>query len=129
MLQAMPETILPHAIESLDGGGEADATAPVAGPEASEPWSLDDTAPPGDWEEFGRSTNETYKWPGGNVDRYTEFVSYRGTGGFTGMTPALGYLNNGDAVGFVLGSHEHRDPNGRCSARPSLRAPDGTPHG
>ena len=34
------------------------------------------------------------------------------------MTLALGYLNNGDAVGFVLGSHEHCDPNGRCSARP-----------
>jgi hypothetical protein len=42
--------------------------------------------------------------PGGNVDRYTEFVSYRGTGGFTGVTLALGYLNNGDAVGFVRGT-------------------------
>jgi hypothetical protein len=73
-------------------------------PEASEPSSLDHTAPTGDWEEFGRSTNETYKWPDGNVDRYTEFVSYRGTGGFTGVTLALGYLNNGDAVGFVLGT-------------------------
>jgi hypothetical protein len=49
------------AIESLDEGGEADPTAPAGGPEASEPWSLDDTAPTGDWEEFGRSTNETYK--------------------------------------------------------------------
>jgi hypothetical protein len=77
---------------------------PAAGPEASESWSLDDTVPTGDWEELGRSTNETYKWPDGNVDRYTEFVSYPGTGGFTGMTLALGYLNNGDPVGFVRGT-------------------------
>jgi len=93
-----------HAIESLDEAREVDPTALAAEPEASEPWSLDHTAPTGDWEEFGRSTNENYKWPDGNVDRYTEFVSYRGTGGFTGMTLALGYLNNGDVVGFVLGS-------------------------
>jgi hypothetical protein len=104
MLQAMLETILRTRSSHSTTAARPIRRRRPPSPKASEPWSLDDTAPPGDWEEFGRSTNETYKWPGGNVDRYTGFVSYPGTGGFTGMTLALGYLNNGDAVGFVLGT-------------------------
>jgi hypothetical protein len=103
MLQAMLETCFARDRVTRRGRrSRSDGLGP--GGLASEPWSLDDTAPTSDWEEFGRSTNETYKWPDGNVDRYTEFVSYHGTDGFTGMTLALGYLNNGDAVGFVLGT-------------------------
>lgn len=83
--------------------GTTDPTAPVAGDVPSEAWALEDATPTGGWDEIGRST-ETYKWPDGNLDRYSEFIKYQGTGGFQGMILALGYLNNGDVVGFALGT-------------------------
>jgi hypothetical protein len=84
---------------------EIEATDPTARPAGyDEPWSLGDKAPSGGWNETGRESGVTYKWPDGNVDHYTDFVTYQGTGGFTGTTLALGYLNRGDVVGFVLGA-------------------------
>jgi hypothetical protein len=62
----------------------------------------------GDWEEIGRSATETYDWPDGNHDEYVEFVSYRGTGDYAGMSLALGYRPEGDVVGFVLGEGPKR---------------------
>lgn len=79
-------------------------TAPVAGDEAHEPWSLGNTTLSGNWEEIGHESGVTYTWPDGNVDEYAEFVSYRGKGGYAGQTLALGFLENGDVVGFVLGA-------------------------
>jgi hypothetical protein len=67
-------------------------------------WSLGDTTLSGSWEEIGREEGISYHWPDGNVDDYAEFVSYRGTGGYAGLTLALGYLDHGDVVGFVLGA-------------------------
>ena len=47
----------------------------------------------------------TYRWPDGNVDKYEKFVTYSGTSddGRSFAPMALGYLANGDVVGFVLG--------------------------
>jgi len=105
MLQAMLESILrTRSSHSTTAARPIRRRRPPGPRLRSRGRSLDDTAPTGDWEELGRSTSETCKWPDGNVDRYTEFVSYRGTGGLTGVTLALGYPNNGDAVGFVLGT-------------------------
>jgi hypothetical protein len=84
---------------------EIQATDPTARPAGyDEHWSLGDKALSAGWEEVSRESGVTYKWPDGNVDNYTDFVTYHGTGGFTGMTLALGYLNRGDVVGFVLGA-------------------------
>jgi hypothetical protein len=89
-----------------DGAGSdvagTDPTLGVAG--GSGAWMLDERSPSGSWEEAGSSEGETYKWPDKNVDEYDEFVRYRGTGGFEGISLALGYLQNGDVVGFVLGA-------------------------
>jgi hypothetical protein len=71
--------------------------------ESSE-WTLGDTTLSGSWEEIGREEGNSYNWPDGNVDEYAEFVSYRGAGDYAGLTLALGYLDHGDVVGFVLGA-------------------------
>lgn len=65
-------------------------------------WSLGETPLRGDWHEVSRSSDEHYRWPDGNVDDYVDYVLYRGDGDFAGMALALGYLDNGDVVGFVL---------------------------
>lgn len=82
---------------------EAEPTAPV-GDEARDTWSLGNTILSGNWEEIGGESGVTYPWPDGNVDEYTDFVSYRGKGGYAGQTLALGFLANSDVVGFVLGA-------------------------
>jgi hypothetical protein len=81
-------------------------TDPTAGngQGVSDTWFLGDTTLSGGWEEVGRDSDITYTWPDGNLDEYDDFVSYRGTGGFSGLTLALGYLGNGDVIGFVLGA-------------------------
>lgn len=58
----------------------------------------------GGWEELDRSTGESYTWGDGNVDHYTDYVRYAGTGDYAGMQLALGYKDNGDVVGFHLGT-------------------------
>jgi hypothetical protein len=89
-----------------DDGGVAgtDPTAGSIGAEQSRPWSLGASAPSGQWEKTGSSTSVSYKWPDGNVDEYTQFSHYVGHGEFEGMNLALGYLDNGDVIGFVLGT-------------------------
>ena len=103
MLQAMLETYTSKAIESLDEAARPIRRRRPPGPRLrSRGRSMTPRRPA-----TGRSRaldERDLQWPDGNVDRYTGFVSYRGTGGFTGMTLALGYLNNGDAVGFVRGT-------------------------
>jgi hypothetical protein len=97
-----PDPIRDGAIED-DAVATTDTTGRPGG--YDKPWSLSDGPIDGGWEQIGSPQDDvTYTWPDGNVDRYSRFVSYRGTGGFNGMTLALGYLNNGDVVGFVLGS-------------------------
>jgi hypothetical protein len=91
------------ASETIDEIGATDPTAGAGGQQAPEAWSLDMDPLDGGWEETGHSTNETYGWPDGNLDEYDDFFSYRGTGDYAGMSLALGYLANGDVVGFVLG--------------------------
>jgi hypothetical protein len=86
----------------LDVVGTDPTVSGVSG--ASDAWMLDSRSPSGSWEELGRSDGETYRWPDENLDSYHPFVRYRGTGGFAGMNLALGYLENGDVVGFVLGA-------------------------
>lgn len=80
--------------------GRTDAT--VDDPKPAQAWTLSGALPSGDWTEIGRSRDETYRWPDGNVDRYVDVIKYRGNGGFAGMELALGYLKNGEVVGFVL---------------------------
>jgi hypothetical protein len=69
----------------------------------SEPWSL---PPPlaGAWEEIGRSSGGSFRWPDGNVENYREVVRYRGSGDFSGMILELGFQDSGDITGFVLGT-------------------------
>jgi hypothetical protein len=90
-----------------DAPAESDAEAIVGTDRIAEVsndvWSLDDTKLDGEWEEVRRETGVTYGWPDGNLDEYDEYVVYRGTRGFSGLSLALGYLANGDVVGFVLG--------------------------
>lgn len=57
--------------------------------------------PQGSWAEIRREAGVSYRWPDGNVDEYTDFVTYRGGGDFAGLTLALGYLAAGDVAGFV----------------------------
>ena len=80
------------------------APAPAAVETARSSFTLDNPAPAGSWEEIARLTNQTYKWPDGNVDQYDTLVTYRGTGGWDGLMLALGFLPNGDVTGFALGS-------------------------
>lgn len=93
--------------EPLMDAAEGDAsnpTAPAVERYGSDPWSLEGPAMTGDWTETGRSTGQTYKWPDGNVDFYEEVVSYHGTGDFAGMNLSLGFKEDGEIVGFALGS-------------------------
>lgn len=83
---------------------ETEQTAPVAGGGTSDTWSLGNETFSGAWDEIGRQNGVTYTWPDGNVDEYTEFVSYLGRGGYSGQKLALGFLRSGDVIGFVLGS-------------------------
>jgi hypothetical protein len=64
---------------------------------------LERPAPDAAFEVMDELEDEFYRWPDGNVDRYEEYVRYRGTGAFAGGQFALGHLSNGDVVGFVLG--------------------------
>jgi hypothetical protein len=57
----------------------------------------------GGWKEGERLEDESYRWPDGNVDDYTELVTYEGSGEFDGMHLALGHKDNGEWIGFVLG--------------------------
>jgi hypothetical protein len=77
-------------------------TASTAEGDVPGPVSLNEPELNGRWEETGRSTSETYRWPDGNLDEYEEFVTYRGTGDYAGLSLALGRLTKGDVVGFVL---------------------------
>jgi hypothetical protein len=82
-------------------------TDPIAGSidaKQSHPWSLSGSAPTGQWERTDSSTGVRYKWPDGNVDEYSQFIHYVGRGEFEGVNLALGYLDNGDVVGFSLGT-------------------------
>jgi len=89
-------------LESTAQLATTEPTASVAGDDPSEAWSLGTTALSGSWEEIGHDTGVTYPWPDGNIDEYTDFVSYRGTGDFARLTLALGFLANGDVVGFFI---------------------------
>jgi hypothetical protein len=74
----------------------------LAGPDV---WSLDSIALAGEWEPLGSGeAGQTYTWPDGNVDTYSDFVKYRGRDEFEAMNLGLGYLPSGDVVGFVLGA-------------------------
>jgi hypothetical protein len=104
--------------EFIDGcleivAGEADAVVdraaadrPTHGYQARHgSWSLDDETLTIEWKETGRQTDATYRWPDGNLDQYDRFVTYHGSNDDgSGFTLALGYLLNGDVVGFVLGT-------------------------
>jgi hypothetical protein len=68
-----------------------------------ESWTLSDETFTIEWMLVGEEPGVTYKWPDGNVDEYDRFVTYRGTSDEGLFTLALGYLANGDVVGFVLG--------------------------
>lgn len=67
-------------------------------------WSLPDAPMKGGFEEVGRSSGESYRWGDGNVDHYPDFVRFRGTGDYAGMNLGLGYKDNGEVVGFLLGA-------------------------
>lgn len=82
--------------------GPAPTGATIDSPRSAKGWTLNDALPSGEWLETARSKDETYRWPDGNVDRYVDVVRYQGAGAFAGMTLALGYLENGEVVGFVL---------------------------
>lgn len=95
----------PGEPEPAESEEPTEATDPTArGTGYDKPWSLGETTLSGGWEELAREAEASYMWPDGNVDHYTNFVSYRGTGDFQGMRLALGYLSRGDVVGFVLGA-------------------------
>ena len=91
-------------IASRDAVEQTDPTGFAASAQGASEWSLGDTTLSGDWEEIRRESGVTYRWPDGNLDEYTDFASYRGRGDYAGMNLALGYLTDGDAVGFVLGA-------------------------
>lgn len=65
-------------------------------------WTLDSRAPRGGWREVESVEGQSYRWPDGNVDNYTDFRVYEGSGDFEGMSLALGRNENGEWVGFVL---------------------------
>ena len=67
------------------------------------PWALASAPLSGGWKEVDRVGGESYRWPDGNVDEYTELVTYEGSGEFDGMNLALGHKDNGEWIGFVLG--------------------------
>lgn len=93
----------PDEINAVEEATESDPTAQAID-DVSDTWVLGETALEGEWEEIGRENGVTYVWPDGNVDDYMDFVSYQGKGGYAGLSLALGYLKNGDVVGFVLGA-------------------------
>lgn len=82
--------------------GFADSTGDSPEPVLSSAGPLD-TPLNGDWMELERSAGVNYSWPDGNIDEYEAFVNYQGTGDYSGMPLALGYNQNGDVVGFVVG--------------------------
>lgn len=104
-----------EAIEVLSSAnGAASVSEEVTEPTADGPphkvlsaANLDFPPPRGSWVELRREPDVTYTWPDGNVDRYEDYVIYRGTGDFDGMQLALGYIregvHEGDVVGFHLG--------------------------
>ncbi len=59
------------------------------------------------WMKTGEQQGETYGWPDGSSDTYTPFVTYvskPAPGWPTIMTLGLGYKDNGEVIGFVLGA-------------------------
>jgi hypothetical protein len=78
---------------------EADAGASDGG---GHQWTLSSAALSGAWKEVESVDGQSYRWPDGNVDDYTDFVIYEGSGEFDGMTLALGHKDNGEWVGFVF---------------------------
>jgi hypothetical protein len=72
------------------------------------PWRLDVKPIFGDWTEVGRDSDQTYRWPDGNVDVYSDFVRFAGEGGFKGINTAIGYKDNGEVIGFILGGNDKR---------------------
>jgi hypothetical protein len=86
-------------------GDDVTGTDPIGSAGADKAaWSLDSTAPSGGWEQIESAKGVSYTWPDEVVDRYREFITYRGSGDFAGLVLGLGHLDNGDVVGFVLGS-------------------------
>jgi hypothetical protein len=82
---------------------EVDGTDPAGRASGyDEPWSLGNTSLSGFWDFVRTEDGVTYMWPDKNVDHYSKFVIYNGTGDFEGMTMALGYDPNGNVVGFVI---------------------------
>jgi len=68
-------------------------------------WSLGDETLTIEWKPTSEQSGVTYRWPDGNVDEYSRFVTYHGSDDDgSAFTLALGYLPNGDVVGFVLGT-------------------------
>jgi len=61
------------------------------------------------WREVERQTGESWTWPDGNVDTYSEIVVYEGSGGASdGVKLGLGYQDgpgkDGEVNGFVFAS-------------------------
>ena len=87
-----------------EAGGLEPTVTPTPSVGSEKVWSLGNTVLSGDWEESGRQQGATHTWADGNVDRYGDFVTYQGKGDYAPMRLALGYLANGDVVGFSLGA-------------------------
>jgi hypothetical protein len=60
------------------------------------------------WHEVDRLPDESWTWPDGNFDTYSEIVVYEGSGNFAGAKLGLGYQNGpgkeGEVNGFVFAS-------------------------
>jgi len=67
-------------------------------------FTLENRAPSGRWEETAHLNDTTYRWPDKNIDDYVDEVHYRGLDGWAGLNLALGFMENGDITGFVVGS-------------------------
>src|SRR3954452_486526 len=96
--------MLDEVIDLLEGSRVAndDGISEPAADSSAGGWSagvndssaLHKPPPSGGWQEIARDPGEKYRWPDGNLDEYTDYVRYRGTGAFTGANCALGYLPN-----------------------------------
>lgn len=81
------------------GGGQA---------EPKDKWRLDDEPIEFRWMQTDEPEGETYRWPDGNFDEYVKFMCFKGGPPLrdgvhsSEMKLGIGFLKNGEAVGFVM---------------------------
>lgn len=93
-------------VEILESKGSAEAEGRSS--DDSKVWVLDREPLRGSWVKTSEESDQSYRWPDGNVDQYVKFTRYAGKGDYLGLEAAIGYKANGEVIGFLVTKADKR---------------------